>query len=133
LDIRCVSVKVLVDGDVGIVIFPEGEEIIVGLARGNLVAHHHLGAAELKVCEGTDNKVANPATLVKDLTIRLLEVRIVERLALRVGLVGIHVRQRARFAELRAAAKINRRMRTKVLAALRNRRRPFRVIAASLQ
>src|SRR5271165_3375869 len=35
----------LQDGDVGIRVFPEGEEILIRLANGVLVAHHHLRSA----------------------------------------------------------------------------------------
>ncbi len=37
----------LVDGDVGIGVFPEGEKILIRLARPSLVTHHVLRAAKL--------------------------------------------------------------------------------------
>jgi hypothetical protein len=39
----------LIDRDVGVGIFPEGEKILIRLVRGCLVAHHHLRAAKLKI------------------------------------------------------------------------------------
>jgi hypothetical protein len=44
------SFGLLVDRDVGIGILPQREEILIRLARGRSVAHHHLCAAELQMC-----------------------------------------------------------------------------------
>jgi len=42
------SFGLLVDRDVGIGVFPEGEEVLIRLERGGLVAHHCLRPAELQ-------------------------------------------------------------------------------------
>src|SRR5271165_167919 len=56
----------LVDGDIGIGVFPEGEKILIRLARGSLVAHHHLRAAELQVRKCTRHKSGYYARMVEE-------------------------------------------------------------------
>ena len=38
----------LQNGDVGVGVFPESEEVLIRLERGGVVAHHGLGPAELQ-------------------------------------------------------------------------------------
>ena len=53
-------------GDVEIGIFPEDEEIIVGLAGGGLVTHHHLGPAKLEMGESAGYEVHGYAPMFQD-------------------------------------------------------------------
>lgn len=49
LEPRVFALSLLVDGDIGIGIFPESEEIIVGLTCCYFVADHHLRPAKLEM------------------------------------------------------------------------------------
>ena len=53
LQLRVLGFGLPVDGNVRIGIFPEGEEVLIRLARGVLVAHHLVSAGKLKMSQGT--------------------------------------------------------------------------------
>ncbi len=57
MELCVLQLCLFVDGDVGICVFPESEEVLIGLSSGGLFAHHHLGASELQVCQGTRDVV----------------------------------------------------------------------------
>jgi len=47
LQLRILSFGLHEDRDVGISVFPQGEKVLIGLARGDLIARHRQGAAQL--------------------------------------------------------------------------------------
>jgi hypothetical protein len=57
--------RLFVDRDVGIGVLPESEEFLIRLARGGLVAHHHLRAAELQKCKRAINGIHNNAGVIE--------------------------------------------------------------------
>ena len=54
------------DGDVGVGVFPESEEILVGFAGGFGVLGEHFGASQLKVGQSSHRKIKDDARMVKD-------------------------------------------------------------------
>ena len=97
LQLRVLGFGLLVDGDVGIGVFPEGEEILIRLACGGLVAHHHLRAAELQVRQRPQHEVPDDPGMVE----HLLELS--SRL---LSLAGLQIRLAAhvRWKEIREGA-----------------------------
>jgi hypothetical protein len=71
LQLGVLRLGLLQDGDVGVGVFPEGEEVLVGGAGLGSVAAHRVGSTELKVCECTQRKVLYHAAMVE----QLLELR----------------------------------------------------------
>src|ERR1017187_7317465 len=63
---RILRFGLLVDGDVGVGVFPEGEEIFVGGFRLGGIARHRIGATDLKMRECSDEFVYYNPTMVED-------------------------------------------------------------------
>jgi len=57
LQFRILGFRFFQDGDVGVGVFPEGEEFFVGGERFSGIARHHVGSAELKMGKSTDGIV----------------------------------------------------------------------------
>ena len=51
LQLRVLRFGLLQDGDVGVGIFPEGEEVLVGHFRFGGIARKHICSSQLKVCQ----------------------------------------------------------------------------------
>jgi hypothetical protein len=66
LQLRVLSFGLLQNGDVGIGVFPEGEEIFVGGFRLGGIARHRIGATDLKMRECSDEFVYYNPTMVED-------------------------------------------------------------------
>jgi hypothetical protein len=54
LQLRALGFGLLQNGDVGVGIFPEGEEVLVCGFGSGTITRHRIGATELKMCESTD-------------------------------------------------------------------------------
>ena len=66
LQLRVLRLGLLQDGDVGIGVFPEREEILVLDAGLRQVTLDGIGAAEAKMGEGTDGFVEYDTAMVED-------------------------------------------------------------------
>ena len=56
----------LEDGDVGVGVFPEGEEILIGGAGFCGVAGESVGAGEFEMSQGADEAIGDKAAMVED-------------------------------------------------------------------
>ena len=57
------------NGDVGVGVFPEGEEVLVGSFCSASVSIHRVGAAELEMREYADGLIQHDAPMVEDSTL----------------------------------------------------------------
>src|SRR5580693_4712587 len=66
LKLRVLCLGFLQDGDVGVGVFPEGEEIFVGGAGVALVAREYVGASKLQVRQCADGVANHNPTMLED-------------------------------------------------------------------
>src|SRR2546428_13218223 len=66
LQLRVLRVGLLQDGDVGVGVFPEGEEIWVCSAGFGGLARHGVGSAELEMRQRTDEFVEDNPPMIED-------------------------------------------------------------------
>src|ERR1039458_8275582 len=62
LQLRVLGLGLLQDGDVGVGVFPEGEEILVCSLRFGGIACHRIGASELEMGQCSSHKVQHDAS-----------------------------------------------------------------------
>src|SRR5690348_6759589 len=66
LQLRVLRLGLLQDGDVGVGVSPEGEEIVVGVAALGNITGRSRGASEAQVGERADRFVEHNAAMVED-------------------------------------------------------------------
>ena|SRR5437667_12638587 len=67
LQLRVLRLGFLQDGDVGVGIFPEREEVLIGSAALGSFARERIGTGEAEMGERAQRKVDDNATVVEDL------------------------------------------------------------------
>ena len=96
--LRVLRLGLLEDGDVGVDVFPEGEEVLMrGFCRGG-VALRSMGAGELEMRESTERCVPYERPIIEDflklcgsfaaVVLNLSAVRLEERKQVRAAIVG---------------------------------------------
>ena len=67
MQLRVLRLGLLQNEDVGIGVFPESEEVLIGFARTFLVSTHRFGTSQLQVRERSQRKVQDDAAVIEEL------------------------------------------------------------------
>ena len=67
LQLRVLGLGLLQDGDVGVGVFPESEEFLIGRFRFRRIARHGIGATDLKMRQRSGHKVSHDAPVIQQL------------------------------------------------------------------
>jgi len=65
LQLRVLRFGLFQDWDVGVGIFPEGEEVLVRGSRLSGVTRHHVGSAELEMSQCSGHKVEHDSPVIR--------------------------------------------------------------------